>query len=215
MGGRGAGSSGGTKTGTSGGGNVTIVSTTSLVSDRERNQVIVDQVLGVAQDMYGKYGSQVSDLQIAELSSKDVGVLAYHDGGGNIAFNKFWWNEQKITRAYNQSVADGYHPSQGSRTAIEATAAHEYGHHIAADVAARHGRTGFGSVDYGSNLIVKNAMKSMGRKNWDKFAGKISGYAQYNKAETVAEAVADVYCNGRKARRESRAIVTVIHELLK
>ena len=46
-------------------------------------------------------------------------------------------------------------------------------------------------------------------------ASKISGYAKTNPAETVAEAFCDVYCNGSKARKESKAIVNVIDGYLK
>ena len=38
-------------------------------------------------------------------------------------------------------------------------------------------------------------------------AKQISGYAQKNYAECVAEAVADYYCNGKKASKASRLIM--------
>ena len=46
-------------------------------------------------------------------------------------------------------------------------------------------------------------------------AGKISGYARYNYSETIAEASADVYCNGGRASKASRAIMTEIKDILK
>lgn len=47
------------------------------------------------------------------------------------------------------------------------------------------------------------------------FAKKISGYAQYNFAECVAEAVSDWYCNGGKAKKESRAVMAVLNNVLR
>lgn len=46
-------------------------------------------------------------------------------------------------------------------------------------------------------------------------ASKISGYATHSNAEAVAEAIADVYCNGKKAKSESKAIVNVMNKYLK
>jgi len=43
----------------------------------------------------------------------------------------------------------------------------------------------------------------------------VSGYAEENNAECVAEAFADVFCNGKKAKAESRAIVSVLEKYLK
>lgn len=58
----------------------------------------------------------------------------------------------------------------------------------------------------GSQTVQKSSMK---------MASNISGYAKSSYAECVAEAVADVYCNGSKARVESRAIVNEINKILK
>ena len=46
-------------------------------------------------------------------------------------------------------------------------------------------------------------------------AKNISGYAGHSNAECIAEAVSDVYCNGRKASAESRAIVKELNTILK
>ena len=43
-------------------------------------------------------------------------------------------------------------------------------------------------------------------------AAKISGYAKTNYAECVAEAFADVYCNGKNAKKESRAVVSELNK---
>lgn len=39
---------------------------------------------------------------------------------------------------------------------------------------------------------------------------KISEYATVSNAEAIAEAFTDVYCNGNKAKSESKAIMSVI-----
>lgn len=68
---------------------------------------------------------------------------------------------------------------------------------------------GAASLDDAAKQIVDNAYKSSkgngGTKAW---AGKISGYAQENNAECIAEAVCDWYCNGNKAASQSKAIMT-------
>ena len=46
-------------------------------------------------------------------------------------------------------------------------------------------------------------------------ASKISGYATHSNAEAIAEAIADCYCNGKKAKSESKAIKGVIDKYLK
>ena len=46
-------------------------------------------------------------------------------------------------------------------------------------------------------------------------AKKISGYATRSTKEAIAEAYADVYCNGAKAAKESAAIVNVLNKYLK
>ena len=46
-------------------------------------------------------------------------------------------------------------------------------------------------------------------------AEKISEYARYNYAETIAEASADVFANGRRASKASKAIMKEIKSILK
>ena len=59
--------------------------------------------------------------------------------------------------------------------------------------------------------IISRAAKQTGHGQDHKaFASKISGYAKESNRECIAEAVADVYCNGSKAKKESRAIVNIL-----
>ena len=62
---------------------------------------------------------------------------------------------------------------------------------------------------------MKEAKKQTGHKTMSGMAGKISGYAKTKPSETVAEAFCDVYCNGKKAHKESIAIVNVMNGYLK
>lgn len=55
--------------------------------------------------------------------------------------------------------------------------------------------------------ISKNRLK---KKNLP-----ISKYARSNYSETIAEASADVFCNGSKASKASRAIMSEVKSILK
>ena len=214
MGGRGSSSSSGGGGGTGGVGAGDIISTTSLVSARESQAKEVDEVLSVFNDVYNEYGSQVNDIQIAVMDSKSH-AMAYYDFGDNIAVNAAYFNSAKMTSAMESCVQSGFHPSTGNKTAMQAVVAHELGHKLTADVATKLGQSGFSGLDAAAGKIVREAKKKTGHKKSADLAAQISGYAKTNHAETVAEAYCDVYCNGSKAKRESRAIVDVINGYLK
>lgn len=116
-----------------------------------------------------------------------------------------------MNKAYDQCVDAGFHPPRGNKTGIEAVAAHEMGHRLTDAIGEK---TGLGSwqIDRVSNDIVKSAAKKAGYKSTKEFTAKISGYAKQNHAEAVAEAFADVYCNGSKAKRESKAVVDAMNK---
>lgn len=214
FGGRGASSGGGGGGGGTGGIKESdILGTSSLVSEREGKQKLVDDTLAVFSDFYDEYGTQVEDIQLAELKP-GVGALAYYDYGGNIAVNQAYFSDAVMGRAYARCVEDGFHPSNGSKTALQAVVAHEIGHKLTADVAAKMGMSS-GELHGAASKIVGEANKKGKFGGTKKLAKSISGYAMENYAETVAEAVSDVYCNGRKAKSASRAIVDVINGYLK
>lgn len=203
MGGRGASSS----VGKAGGGNVTVLSTDSLISQREGNRAEVDQTLGVLRDIHDRYGIDVEDAQLARLSAADAGVMAYYDANGNLAVNMAYFNSDIMNATYDKSVADGYHPGKGNKTGMEAVVAHEMGHRLT-DAAAG----GWSGLDSTADKIVAEAAKKLGYKNTASLTSKVSGYAKQNSAEAVAEAFADVYCNGNKASKASRAIVAELNK---
>ena len=213
FGGRGAGSSSGRYPG--GGVDPSdIISTTSLVSERETSKELVDETLSVFRDVYDEYGAQVTDIQIATMKP-GAGALAYYDSDGNIAFNKAYFDNAKMSKVYEDCVKTGFHPSTGNKTAMQAVAAHELGHKLTADVGKKLGMLGFGDLSSVSNKIVKEARGATKHKGVVQMAGKISRYATSSNAEAIAEAFADVFCNGKKAHSESKAIVNVLNKYLK
>lgn len=213
-GGRGS-SSGGGRFGKGGGKKVDVLSTTSMVSARQTKTAEVDQALTVARDIQNQYGINVEDLQIAKLGGKDqYGVMAYYDANGNLAYNEKLFNAQAMNKTYDTDVQAGFHPSRGNKTGIEAVVSHEMGHALTDEIGKKMG-LGSWQLDEVSDRVLKQASKNAGYKSAYKLASKVSGYATDSKAEALAEAFADVYCNGRKASKESQAIVNVMNSYFK
>ena len=186
----------------------------NLISERERKQAEVDDVLSVARDIHDEYGVDVGQFNLAEIGGKDSSTMAYSDGE-NIGFNSKYFDSVNIQNAYDASVQSGFHPSRGNKSAMQAVAAHEYGHVLSEKAAVKLGFNGVNGMDAASKVVVERAMAKTNYKGSMKMAGKISGYAKKSNAECVAEAVADVYCNGKNASAESRAIVKELRSILK
>ena len=212
FGGRGARSSGGGRGGDAGLDAGDIVGTKSFMS--ERGNYDADDVLQAFKDVSDEYGYIVEDIEIAELTGKGADVLAYYDGA-NVAFNQSYLKGDTMNRAYDACVESGFHPGRGNKTALQAVAAHELGHGLTDAVAVKMGLNGARKIDTAATNIVNEARKSTKHRGVVQMASKISKYATYSNAEAVAEAIADVYCNGKKARSESRAIVAVVNKYLK
>lgn len=213
MGGRGSSSGGG---GASGGLNpANIRGTESLVSAREGARSEVDQVLNVARDIERDYGVTVSELQVADIAGRQgASVMAYYDTEGNLAINRNYFDSAKMDTAYDRCVDNGWHPSRGNKTGLEATAAHEMGHRLT-DVAGQKAGYGEWSIDKTSNEIIAQAKTRMGARSVNDVRAAISGYGKSNSAEAIAEAFSDVYCNGNRASRASRTVVSVLEEYLR
>ena len=201
MGGRGSSSGGGTG---SVGGDINVKSSQSLISLRnEGKRAEADQVLTVLRDVEKDFGVTIGDAVVAKLGRGDSSVLAaMYRGSGDLLFNQRFFDEAAATKSYDDCVRSGFHPSRGEKSAIEAIAAHELGHRINY-IAAENAGT---DMDVVASNIVKSAARRIGMSAKDAKAS-ISGYAKKNYAETVAEAYADVYCNGNGAKPASRAIV--------
>ena len=191
--------------GNSSGGNIDVLSSTSLISQREGQREEVDRVLTVLRDLNERYGAELNDVQVVTIRGSGATAIAYYDAQGNLAFNKNYFDNPAIEQAYQRCVSSGFHPSQGSRSAMEAVAAHEMGHKLT-DMAALKAGYGNWALDRVANDIIREAAKSLSVRH-DALVSAVSGYAKQNNAEAVAEAFADVYCNGSKAAKESAAII--------
>lgn len=205
FGGRGSSSSGGT----TGGGSVNILSTDSLLSASGKTTEI-NQVMNAVKSVADDYGVNLYDMRIATLDAKSQSTMAYYDNNGNLAVNKNYFNAQKMNNAYDESVKSKFHPSRGNKTGLEAVSAHELGHALSEEVGRKLGY-GDWQLDKASNKIIAEAKKQGGFKSVGAMRKAISGYAQKDNAEAIAEAFSDVYCNGKKARKESQAIVNVLN----
>ena len=209
MGGRGASSSG--RYG--GGGGLSpadILSTNSFVSERH-NYDISNDVLDVFKNVNEEYGYVIGDILVAKIKSKSNNTMAYYDGT-NIGFNEAYASTKVLNKAYADCVKSGFHPSNGNKSPAEAVASHELGHALTDAVGKK---TGGLDIDRASDRIVKEAKKQTGHRGVVQMAKKISTYATHSNAEAIAEAFSDVYCNGKKAHKESKAIVNVINSYLK
>ena len=192
-----------------------IISSSSLISERERYQGEVDSILEVLRDVEGDYGVIVEDMMVSKIKDKNGSTtLGYYDLAGNIGINeKMFQNASGLDRVYDGSVKNGFHPSRGGKTGLQAVIAHELGHRL--NYVA--GGSSWDKLDSSARDIIAKASRASGYKNKVAvFRSKISGYAsEGGNAEAVAEAFADVYCNGSKAKSESRAVVTELNKYFK
>ena len=186
-----------------------IKGTTNLLIDTGLDEVTRSEVTRTLKDFQDKYGLDYNNTRIANMKP-GTGVLAYYDGEG-IAINNEYLNSDTMNTVYKKSVESGFHPSNGSKTGLEAVVSHELGHAVNGIIADRMGI----SLDASADRIVNEAMKNTKHKSVSTFQSKISGYAKQSYAETVAEAMADCYCNGKKARSESKAIQKVVDKYMK
>lgn len=208
MGGRGASSSSGRTGGAGSAGKP--LRETSLISAREHYQREVDQALTVMRDVEEKYGVILNDSKVVELEASNR-TMGYYDSAGNFAINEKYFNEARLNRAFDDS--NGYHPKRGAKTGVEALTAHEIGHAVTEEIGRKTGR-GDWQLNAVSNDIVSKVSKKMG-KTPAQVRQSISGYAKSSNVEALAEAFADVYCNGKKAAKASIAIVNEIDSYFK
>ena len=200
---------GSTSGGTTGGGSVNVLNTDSLLSASGKSTEI-NQVMNAVKSVADDYGVNLYDMRIATLDKKSQSTMAYYDNSGNLAVNENYFNSKKMNDAYDASVKSGFHPSRGNKTGLEAVSAHELGHALSEEVGRKLGY-GDWQLDKASNKIIAEAKKQGGFKSVGAIRKGISGYAQKNNAEAIAEAFADVYCNGNKAKKASKAVVDVLN----
>lgn len=189
-----------------------ILSERDMIVERGDNEAMVDAVLTVSRDMLNDYpNAPLEQLLLSEMTEKATALGYYDHRGRTIAINDKYFNAA-MESAYAECVKQGFHPSNGNKTGLQAVVAHEFGHAI---TQAAGDRMGEFDLDNAADRIVNEARKSTKHRGVVQMASKISRYATASNAEAVAEAVADVYCNGKKAKAESRAIVDVVNKYLK
>lgn len=159
-----------------------IKSVSDMISNRDDYPDAANAFLTVAKDMQDEYGDAgiVEQLQFAEMKGKSKNsTMAYWDYNNNIAINTNYADAASMNAAYARSVADKFRPSNGNKTAMEAVAAHEYGHLLTGSLANRWGMQSMGSPDlYGAaNRIINESMMGSGFSSAQALAKSISGYA--------------------------------------
>lgn len=150
-----------------------------------------------------EYGSAVKDIKLSVGTFNKPGVLGAY-GQDTLIMNERYVKNANLTTAMKNT--DGFHPSIGNKTGAEAVAAHEIGHRLG-EIAAK-------KAGISQREIVQRASKTVNIKT-ENMAGHISKYARSNYAETIAEASADVFCNGNKASKASKAIMAEVKGILK
>lgn len=189
----------------------------------KKNEVFVDNVNQTLREMgetFTELNSVINDVYIAKMSGKNSrSVMAFWGLNGELGINKHFGNVDKMAKSYANDVKQGWHPSNGNKTAEQAVIAHELGHSL---TTLAQQKTGAKSFDDVAHRIMKDSQKILnkqaGKRKYQgtkKIANAISGYAKENNAECIAEATADVYCNGKKAKTESKAIVKALKNLIK
>ncbi len=198
------------------GANVNVISTEDVWSYRHNpdNEDFVDAInTGAAriQDDFRDLMNTVSVVAAAELGGLDrTQTLGFYDPDDKtVALNINYTNIDKMNKTYDDGVSSGYHPGRGDRSGTEAVALHELGHALTDHIATKMGL----NFDKAAKQIVDSAYKaSRGRGGTLAWAGTISGYAQHDNAECIAEAVADYYCNGNSAAKASIAIMNELRK---
>ena len=188
-------------------------------SEERTRQGAFDDALAVDTAVNKMYGDGVAPKSLLVAELKDSGVLGYYKRGDNsVALSDKYLDKDVMNATYDASVKDGFHPGRGKKSGTEAVVAHEYGHALN-DRAAQ--KMGMG-MDEAATKIVKEARSSLKTKNGTvkhrgvvQMANAISRYATTSNVEAIAEAFSDVFCNGKRAKKESHAIVNTLNSYLK
>ena len=208
--GRGSSSAGG-GTGEFGGGMTGGDTTTTVRSSHPLTDAIstgggsfANEVMSTRDAMEAEYGSAVKKMNLHLATFSDNTALGAY-GSDTLYMAEKHMKNQSLTAAMKRAEKDGFHPKLGGKTGAEAVTAHEIGHRLG-EVAAN--KAGISEQD-----IVARAGKRV-RIKTENMAGFISKYARSNYSETIAEASADVFCNGKNASRASKAIMKEVKSIL-
>lgn len=162
-----------------------------------------NEIMNTRDAFESEYGSAVKQMNLHVGTFSDNSTLGAY-GGDTLYMNEKYVRNANLTAAMQNT--NGFHPGIGNKTGAEAVASHEIGHRLG-EIAAQ--RAGISEKD-----IVARAGSKIGIKT-ENMAGHISKYARSNYSETIAEASADVFCNGKKASKASRAIMSEVKSILK
>ena len=195
-----------------GGGMENQKSTTTVKSSHPLTDVIstgggqyANEIMNTRDAFEAEYGPAVKQLNLHVGVFSDPSALGAY-GGDTLYMAEKNIKNPYLTLSMKMAAKDGFHPSIGDKTGAEAVAAHEIGHRLG-EVAAK--KAGVSEKD-----IVARAAKKTGIST-ENMAGHISKYARSNYSETIAEASSDVFCNGEKASRASKAIMAEVKTILK
>lgn len=163
-----------------------------------------NEIQNARDEMEREYGNVISraGLEIADISGSALGA----SDGYTVYMSDKYVSNNNMTKAMQSAAESGFHPKLGNKTGAEAVTAHELGHYLSRVATQR--------AKISERELVERAAKKVGLKV-NRMASTISGYARYNYSETIAEASADVYCNGRRASKASQAIMSEIKSILK
>ena len=171
-------------------------------------------MLAVVRDFRDRFGANAVPEEL-QVTKNGIGrTMAYYEAGGNLAINRDYFNAQKMDAAYDGTVQSGFHPPRGNKSGIEAVVAHEMGHRMADVATQRLASASSFSNETIERRIVDNAAKAIKANGARGLAKQISRYATKNYSECIAEAVADVYCNGSKASKASTAVYNELNKAL-
>lgn len=224
FGGRGASSS--SSSGSDGEGNIKIKNEVDVWSERhkKKQEEAATQIINATRDMEAEYGvmDHVESVSVANFDKKNV-LAFYAPDENKVVFNRSYTDLNKVQQSYQECVDKKFHPSLGNKTPIEAITAHELGHAIADKINDKRRATKSSTVDANSEIVINAYRKLYPNKanTYEEYTGipkaraTISGYAKKNYHETIAEAVADVYCNGGKAKKFSKAVVAELKDTIK
>lgn len=163
-----------------------------------------NEIQNARDEMEREYGNVISKAKLA-VADLGVGALGASDGY-TVYMSRAYAKNKNMTQAMKDAEKSGFHPKIGKKTGAEAVTAHELGHYLAEQAMRKSKLT--------ERQIVERASKKLGVKV-NNVAGLISGYARTNYAETIAEASADVYANGRRAKKASKAVMAEIKAILR
>lgn len=177
----------------------------SKVGFKYRNQAL--EILGALRDLQNKYGERARQVNVAVIGDPET-YARYSPTYDELQINAdYFYNAKDVDDAYDETAENGKHPPRGDKSGWTAIIAHEYGHILLTKIAHEYNlgldeyaevvvRNAFGTTD--SRAITDKAMTI------SKYAGNSTEHRKYR--EVVAEAFADVYCNGAEATENSRKV---------